>query len=113
MDSLVLHDPYIFLVNLLGALVHAIETLAHDRQHILLRLYRLQHVVLNALDAFLVQVLKILEHRWKKVIVILVLEGGVRISMDIKINDSDYFGRNRVVYDGCSVAYLGTWILVV
>ena len=75
-----MHDPYIFLVNLLGALVHAIEALAHDRQHILLRLYRLQHVVLNALDAFLVQVLKVLEHRWKKVIVILVLEGGVDVN---------------------------------
>ena len=74
-----MHNPYIFLVNLLGALVHAVEALAHDRQHILLRLYRLQHVVLNALDAFLVQVLKVLEHRWKKVIVILVLEGRVDV----------------------------------
>ena len=77
MDPEDLLNSYVFLINFLGALVHAIEALAHDRQHILLRLNRLQHVVLNALDAFLVQVLKILEHRWKKVIVILVLEGGV------------------------------------
>ena len=66
---------YVFLVNFLGALVHAVEALAHDRQYILLSLYRLQHVVLNALDALLVQVLKVLEYRWQKVIVILVLKG--------------------------------------
>ena len=70
-----LQNSYVFLVNFLGALVHAVEALAHDRQHILLGLYRLQHVVLNALDALLVQVLKVLEHRWQKMIVILVLKG--------------------------------------
>ena len=74
MDSRVLHNTYVFLVNLLGALVHAVEALAHDRQYILLSLYRLQHVVLNALDALLVQVLEVLEHRWQKVIIILVLK---------------------------------------
>ena len=74
-----LQNSYVFLVNFLGALVHAVEALAHDRQNILLGLYRLQHVVLNALDALLVQVLKVLEHRWKEVIVILVLEGGVDV----------------------------------
>ena len=69
-----LQNSYVFLVNFLGALVHAVEALAHDRQYILLCLYRLQHVVLNALDALLVQVLEVLEHRWQKVIIILVLK---------------------------------------
>ena len=84
-----LQNSYVFLVNFLGALVHAVEALAHDRQNILLGLYRLQHVVLNALDALLVQVLKVLEHRWQEVIVILVLESMIMISR-----------KEIILYDG-------------
>ena len=82
-------NSYVFLVNFLGAFVHAVEALAHDRQHILFGLYRLQHVVLNALDALLVQVLKVLEHRWQEVIVILVLESMIMVSR-----------KEIILYDG-------------
>ena len=77
------------LVDLLCAVLHPVEALGHDGEDVPLGRHGLHDEVLEALDALLVQVLQVLEHRGELLRVVLALQGK---SGRLFQEDNDKFG---------------------